>query len=130
MSKTLAIRIASQDEALDAFEAAWNHAAAGGRGSPDAVLAFADLPLLLSTLTPARWTLLKRLREAGPLSVNALAKLLARDYKNVHTDVKVLEALGLVARDAAGLAVVAWDAVEARLSLGPGRPWVRSETRL
>jgi len=122
MSKTLAIRIASQDEALDAFEAAWNHAASGGRLRPAEVLAFADLPLLLSTLTPARWTLLKRLREAGPLSVNALAKLLARDYKNVHTDVKVLEVLGVVGRDAAGLAVVAWDAVEARLSLEPGRP--------
>ena len=115
MSKTLAIRIASQDEALDAFEAAWNHASSGGRVSPAQVLAFADLPLLLSTLTPARWALLKRLREAGPMSVNALAKLLQRDYKNVHTDVKVLETLGLVDRDPGGLARVGWDVVSADL---------------
>ncbi len=117
MSRKLKLRIASAGDALDAFEVAWHRAAGGGKQAPEAVLAFADLPLLLATLTPARWVLLRRLREAGPLSVNALAKLLARDYKNVHTDVKALEALGLVGRDAGGLAVVEWDIVTADLRL-------------
>ena len=51
------------------------------------MLSFADLPLLMKNLTPARWELLKRLKKAGPLTIFALAKLLERDYKNVHTDV-------------------------------------------
>ncbi len=115
MSNRLAIRIASPGEALDAFEAVWNHAAEGGRGTPLSVLAFADLPLLLATLTPARWALLKGLREAGPLSVNALARHLGRDYKNVHTEVRALEKLGLIGRDAQGRIRVKWDIVSADL---------------
>ena len=51
MSNRLAIRIASPGEALDAFEAAWNRTAEEGRDAPLSVLAFADLPLLLATLT-------------------------------------------------------------------------------
>jgi len=117
MSKELRLRIASAADALDAFEVAWHRAAGGVRTAPESVLGFADLPLLLATLTPARWALLRRLRESGPLSVNALAKLLARDYKNVHTDVKALEALGLIGRDATGLARVDWDLVTAKLRL-------------
>ena len=117
MSKELRLKIASAADALDAFEVAWHRAAGGERTAPEAVLGFVDLPLLLATLTPARWVLLKRLRGAGPLSVNALAKLLARDYKNVHTDVKALEALGLIGRDASGLAVVRWDLVSANLRI-------------
>jgi predicted transcriptional regulator len=117
MSKKLKLRIASAADALDAFEVAWHRAAGGGRGQAQPVLAFAELPLLLSTLTPARWALLKRLREAGPLSVNALAKLLVRDYKNVHTDVKALETLGLIGRNAQGLATVEWEIVEAGFRL-------------
>lgn len=117
MSKTLKLRIASSADALDAFEVAW-HRAAGGEGAPaEHVLAFPDLPRLLATLTPARWALIASLRDAGPLSVNALAKRLGRDYKNVHTDVKALEALGLVGRNADGRAEVPWDTVVAMLHL-------------
>lgn len=119
MSRKLKLRIAGAADALDAFEVAWHRASGGVRARPESVLAFADLPLLLATLTPARWALLGRLREAGPLSVNALAKLLARDYKNVHTDVKALETLGLIGRDANGLALAGFDVVEAVFRL-PG----------
>lgn len=34
-----------------------------------------------------------------PLSVRALAAILERDYKNVHSDVKILEDSGLIMRD-------------------------------
>src|SRR5262245_32462146 len=81
MPRTLSIRISNLPDALDRFEAAWHLAT--GREAPPALqrLAFADLPLLLKTLTSARWQLLASLRTHGPLSVRALAKLLARDYK-------------------------------------------------
>lgn len=118
MSRTLKVRVASAGEALDAFEEAWHRAAGRGRAAPEQVLAFPDLPRLLAALTPARWALLARLRESGPLSVNALARLLGRDYKNVHTDVRALEALGLLARNAEGRIEVPWDSVEAVLRLG------------
>ena len=117
MSRTLNLRVEPLADALDRFEAAW-HLASGRRPpAPVAVLAFADLPLLLKTLTPARWALLAHLRKTGPSSVYALAKDLGRDYKNVHTDVTQLLRLGLVEKTDEARVRVAWDAVRAELRL-------------
>ena len=117
MSKKLYVRVSAPEDALDRFEAAWHLASGRQPPAPLAVLSFADLPLLLQTLTPARWALLQRLAKAGPLSVYALAKLLGRDYKNVHTDVAQLRALGLIEKTPEDLVRVAWDAVSAELRL-------------
>ena len=117
MPKTLSIGISTLPDALDRFEAAWHLAT--GRGSPPVLqrLGFADLPLLLKTLSPARWQLLSTLRAQGPTSVRALAKLLGRDYKNVHTDVAQLAQLGLIERAGKWRVRVPWDAVRAELRL-------------
>jgi predicted transcriptional regulator len=117
MPKTLYVRVSTQADALDRFEAAW-HLASGRRPpAPLAVLSFADLPLLMKNITPARWELLQRLKKAEPLTVYALAKLLERDYKNVHTDVSQLTSLGLIRKTKENLVRVAWDAVRAELRL-------------
>jgi predicted transcriptional regulator len=117
MPGTLSIRLSRPADALDRFEAAWHLAT--GRPAPAQVrlLSFANLPLLLKTLSPARWQLLERLHSEGPMSVRALAKRLARDYKNVHTDVGQLLQLGLIERTGASLVRVPWDAVRAELKL-------------
>ena len=117
MSKKLSLRVSSRDDALDRFEAAWHLASGRQAPAPLAVLSFADLPLLVKTLTPARWELLKRLAKAGPQSVYALAKLLGRDYKNVHTDVSALLNLNLIQKDDESRVHVSWDAVRAELRL-------------
>ena len=75
------------------------------------------LSTLLRVLTPARWNLLQILRKEGPMSVRLLAKVLKRDYKNVHTDVGQLERIGLVARTQEGQVMVPWDTVVAQISL-------------
>ncbi|MDA8109166.1 MAG: MarR family transcriptional regulator [Betaproteobacteria bacterium] len=118
MARSLSLRVASSAQALDRFEAGWNQLAEGGRLPPERVLSFADLPLLLRTLTPARWALLERLAADGPVSVYELARRLQRDYKNVHTDAKRLAELGLVERREHALVAVGWDAVRAELRLG------------
>jgi len=117
MPKTLSIGTSRLPDALDRFEAAWHLTT--GRSAPPALqrLVFADLPLLLKTLTPARWQLLASLRARGPTSVRALAKHLARDYKNVHTDVAQLVQLGLIERAGESLVRVPWAAVRAELRL-------------
>jgi predicted transcriptional regulator len=121
MPKTLYVRASSGsnalDDALDRFEAAWHLASGRKPPAPLAVLSFADLPLLMKTLTPARWDLLKRLAKAGPVTVYALAKLLERDYKNVHTDVARLVELNLLERNPEGRVGVPWQAVRAELKL-------------
>ena len=111
----LDLRIGSAGDALDRFEAAWNRIAEGGSASKLAVLSFPDLPLLLKTLTPARWALLESLAQEKAASVYELAKRLSRDYKNVHTDVAALAGLGLIAKD--GALTVPWQAIRAEFRL-------------
>ncbi|HET7672318.1 MAG TPA: MarR family transcriptional regulator [Burkholderiales bacterium] len=107
----LELRVGDVRDALDRFEAAWNRRTEGRRSLH--ILSVADLPLLLKTLTPARWDLLDRLREAGPLSIYELSKRIGRDYKNVHTDVTRLVEIGLIERAADGRVSVPWDVVRA-----------------
>jgi predicted transcriptional regulator len=111
LPRLLELRIGDARDALDRFEAGWNRRTEGR--SPLHVLSLGDLPLLLRTLTPARWQLLDRLREDGPFSIYELAKRLQRDYKNVHTDVSRLTDLGLIEKQPDGRIGVPWDVVRA-----------------
>ena len=117
MPRRLEIRIGPAADALDRFEAAWNRIAEGRALKRLEVLSFPELPLLLKTLSPARWTLLEKLRAEGALSIYELAKRLARDYKNVHTDVTQLAAIGLIERGEDGRVAVAWDLLRAEFRL-------------
>lgn len=117
MSKTLYVRVSARADALDRFEAAWHLASGRPPPAPLAILSFADLPLLMKTLTPARWDLLKQLKGKGPMTIFALAKLLERDYKNVHTDISRLAELGLIEKTETSLVRVGWAAVRAELRL-------------
>ena len=107
----LEVRVADARDALDRFEAGWNRRTEGR--TPLHVLSLRDLPLLLRTLTAARWQLLERLREDGPLSIYELGKRLERNYKNVHTDVSRLADIGLIEKQPDGRVSVPWDLVRA-----------------
>ena len=117
MSRSVEIRLGAAGDALDRFEAAWNRVLEGRAMRPLEILSFPDLPLLLKTLSPARFALLEKLHAAGPCSIYELAKRLERDYKNVHTDVTQLAAMGLIERRSDGLAAVAWDLLRVELKL-------------
>lgn len=117
MPRVLEIRVGPAGDALDRFEAAWNRAAEGRAPKALHLLTLENLPLLLKTLSPARFELLRTLREAGPVSIYQLAKRLGRDYKNVHTDVTQLAVLGLVERGEDNRITVPWDLLRAELVL-------------
>ena len=117
MSKRLELRLGPAGDALDRFEAAWHRVAEGRAMRPLEVLSFPDLPALSKTLSQARWVVLQKLRTDGALSIYELSKRLGRDYKNVHTDVTQLAALGLIERRADGLVCVPWDLVRAEFKL-------------
>ena len=61
--------------------------------------------------------LLEALRRCGPCSVYALAKQVARNYSNVHTDVAKLEQHGLVRRTPEDAVFVPFESLELRLAL-------------
>lgn len=114
--RRLDVRVGGAGDALDRFEAAWNRVAEGVAAPHLEVLSFGDLPLLLKTLTPARWAILEALKAAPAPSIYELAKRLRRDYKNVHTDVAALLALGITRKDEAGISVP-WAAIRAEFRL-------------
>jgi predicted transcriptional regulator len=113
LARVVELRIGDARDALDRFEAAWNRRLEGRKLNALRVLSMLDLPLVLRTLTPARWALLERLRETGSSSIYELAKRLDRDYKNVHTDVTALVRIGLIERSGDGQVLVPWDVVRA-----------------
>jgi len=111
------VSVGSVADALDRFEHAWRQAEKGGVRAAQVRLTFENLPTLLKNLTPARWTLLEQLKRDGPLSINELARRLARHYKNVHTDVTRLAELGLIERRSDQRVEVMWDIVAAEMRL-------------
>jgi predicted transcriptional regulator len=114
--RVLHIEVSTLGESLERFAETWKRAERGKRVEPDFGVGFESMASLLGTLTPKRWELVERLRKNGPMTVYRLAKLLGRDYKNVHGDVKALAALDIIERRGNKVAVP-WDEIEARLRL-------------
>ena len=83
----------------------------------DYQLNFASASQLFTELTPKRLELLDTLKRTGPQSIYRLAKILRRNYSNVHSSVMSLLELGLIAKDADDKVYVPWDDVEIHVSL-------------
>jgi len=99
------------------FAQAWNRAAAGDQVEETHVT-FLNIQTMLDTLSPRRLELLRHVRQHGAGNVRELAHALERDYKNVHHDVAVLEATGLLIREGRKLSAP-WDELQAHVSLLP-----------
>ena len=117
MKKQIKIGVGDAATTAKDFIEAWKPAEHGETIQEKNLLQFENFEVLLKTLTPGRWALLKKLHTNGPLSIRALANDLDRDYKNVHTDVRRLENVGLIGRTKDDRIIVPWDVVEARLLL-------------
>ena len=117
MEKQIKIGFGNATVTAKGFIDAWKRAEHDEKVETEHRLYFENLETLLKTLTSRRWVLLKMLRSSGPMSIRALANELGRDYKNVHTDVRRLELIGLIGKTKDNKIEVPWDIVEARLML-------------
>jgi predicted transcriptional regulator len=99
------------------FSEAWKSAENKSSDEPEVHLNFENLEDLARLLTTKRLELLRTLRREGPLSVKALAKILNRDYKNVHTDTAMLEQAELIQRNEEGQIHSPWDVIDAQVRL-------------
>lgn len=115
--KAMPIGVGSVDRSAKRFVETWRKIERGETVERHECVTFDDLETLLRTLTPSRWTLLRRLRREGPMTVRVLAKALERDYKNVYTDVRTLEHVNLLSRDREGRVLVPWNTVVAEVTL-------------
>lgn len=117
MKKQITIGVGEAATTAKEFIDTWKLAERGETVQEKHRLHFENLEVLLKTLTPGRWALLKKLHSNGPMSIRSLANDLGRDYKNVYTDVRRLENIGLIERTENNRVKVPWDIVEARLLL-------------
>jgi predicted transcriptional regulator len=62
--------------------------------------------------TPRRVALIEELKTHGAQSIYWLAKRLAHNYSNVHTDVGKLIEFGIVEKNEAGKVFVPWDEID------------------
>lgn len=92
--KTLEIQIKSREQADAEFISAFKGGAS--RKSRKAGVFFTSLEAVRTLLTDKRLELLHLIREHSPRSINQLASIAQRDFKNVHTDVMLLKDYGLV----------------------------------
>jgi predicted transcriptional regulator len=60
------------------------------------ILSFPNFEILGRVISPARLELLSVIRKDKPKSIQALSRLVKRDFKNVYHDVKALAEAGLI----------------------------------
>jgi len=100
------------------FSQVWKDAEQGKAPKmPVERVSFENLKALVQVLTPKRIEALSFLHENGPLAIRALAKLLLRDYKNVHQDIEILKRIGLVEETESGLVAAPFDKIIAEIKL-------------
>ena len=80
-------------------------------------ISFGEVGQLLGTFPPRGWELIAALREAGPLTIAALARQLGRNYKNVHSDVAQLIEWMAVERHDDGQVSVPWSQIVVDMKL-------------
>lgn len=93
--KTLEIQIMSREQADLEFTAAFK-SGKPRKGAAKAGVFFTSLEAVRMLLTEKRMELLHLIREHSPRSINQLASIAERDFKNVHTDIMLLKQYGLV----------------------------------
>ncbi len=117
MTKKIRIGVSDSIYTARGFIDAWKRAERGEKVEAEQRLNFESIETLLQALTPGRWALLRTLRINGSMSIRVLAKVLERDYKNVHKDVRRLESIGLIGRTQDSKVEAPWDIIEAQLRL-------------
>jgi predicted transcriptional regulator len=116
--KQLLIAVRNDQQTADEIINTWHRSEKGlPTEQPIHRLYFDDSETLWKVLTHRRMHLLEILRQSGPLSIRKLAATLNRDYKNVHSDVTRLTALGLIELSKDGLYFVPWDLIDLQIPL-------------
>jgi predicted transcriptional regulator len=101
--RTVTLNVDSRDAFSERVVAAMNGEPQGTR------VTFASIDLLLETLTPARWAVLKLMTGAGPQSLHGLARRADRDVRAIRRDVQALLNVGMLERQADGTVVFPYD---------------------
>lgn len=104
-----------ESDAARRFVNAW-HRAERGKRFHERHLVFESWDALARVLTGKRMELLRYVRRHKVTSVRSLARVLRRDYSNVHADVQALTAAGLLDATDGGIRAD-YDAIETKIAI-------------
>ena len=90
------IQIRSLDASSSEFRKTWKALEQGKEVKRQSGTYFSNLEAARKVLTPKRLELLRVIRREQPDSVYRLARLVGRDLKNVHQDIRTLAEYGLI----------------------------------
>lgn len=111
--KTVILDVQTPADSMTDFVRVWK----SGKSQKSARISFATPELLWRVLTKKRWELLKALCGAGPVTIREAARMVGRDVKAVHGDVKALLNAGVLDRTDDRRIVFPFDAVKVEFLL-------------
>jgi len=94
--KTLEIRVESINDSLEKFKDIFNKLKAGEEIKKEEYIAVSSIEELNKLFSPKKIQILNFLKKNRINSIKELAEKLDRDYKNVYSDLKFFEKLGIV----------------------------------
>ena len=94
--RNIKIGIKSVEDSLKEFKDYWKKTEKGEKVEKKEALYFESIKALRSVLTTKRIELLKAIAKHKPKSIYELSKIVDRDLKNVHEDIRLLSDLGLL----------------------------------
>ena len=94
MKSRVLLIVEPQEQAMDRVFSTIRKAS--GKHAGAVIISFPDFETLGRVITGARLELLSAIRSHKPNSIQELARLVKRDYKNVHQDVHLLADFGLI----------------------------------
>lgn len=109
MSDILRVNVESLASSLERAAKVMEALERGKKVKQQEGIGFANVASMLSLFTPKRWELIEVLRSSEAMSVKALATILNRNYKNVHTDVAALIEWGVLKRNESNLVYVPYN---------------------
>ncbi len=95
-TKEKVIIVMDLKKALREFAETYMKAVKGKKDKERDTIGVSDFKELKTLLSPKRLELLKVIKEQEPASIKELAQLVGRNVRNVHRDLVLLEAVGLV----------------------------------
>jgi predicted transcriptional regulator len=105
--KTVVFSIQSLDKALADFAGAWKSGGDGG----SAHIGFDNWELMHKVLSPKRLEIVRTMTGAGALSIREVARRVGRDFKGVHSDMRMLLKSGVIDRNSQGKYVFPYDRI-------------------
>ncbi len=94
--KNVRLEIKSEEDFVDEAKDVMRKLSGGANVKAKSVISFESLSVMRKFLTDERLRILKAIKKQHPSSIYELAKILKRNNKNVSSDVKYLESIGLL----------------------------------